>query len=93
MTGLTVDRLDGEAVQVLRMEGARFGGEAAREPHRHDYHELIWLRDGRGQHSIDGATVPVRPHTVTVIVPGRTGTVAPSIECRPAPARIQISSW
>jgi AraC family transcriptional regulator, transcriptional activator of pobA len=68
---LTLDRLDGGAAQVMRLEGARFGGERAREPHRHDYHELIWIRDGRGQHSIDGATVPVRPGTVTVIGRGQ----------------------
>jgi AraC family transcriptional activator of pobA len=71
VTGLTVDRLDGEAVQVLRMEGARFGGAAAREPHRHDYHELIWVRSGRGQHRLDGRPYPVRPHTVTVIGRGQ----------------------
>ena len=38
-----------------------------REPHRHDYHELIWVRAGSGQHLIDGEPVPVRPGTVTII--------------------------
>lgn len=71
MTGLTVDRLDGGAVQVLRLEGAQFGGEAAREPHRHDYHELIWVRAGRGQHLLDGRPFPVRPLTITVIGRGQ----------------------
>ena len=56
---------------MVRLDGARFGGAAAREPHRHDYHELIWIRDGRGQHAIDGDTVPVRPGTVTVIGRGQ----------------------
>ena len=71
MTRLTVDRLDGIAAEVVRLDGARFGAEAVRKPHRHDYHELIWIRDGRGHHSIDGATVPVRPGTVTVIGRGQ----------------------
>ena len=71
MTGLTVDRLDGGAAEVLRLEGARFGGEAAREPHRHDYHELIWVREGRGQHLLDGRPFAVRPHTITVIGRGQ----------------------
>jgi AraC family transcriptional regulator, transcriptional activator of pobA len=71
VTELDLDRLDGGAMQVVPLDGARFGGTAPREPHRHDYHELIWLRDGRGQHSIDGATVPIRPHTVTVIGRGQ----------------------
>ena len=70
-SSLTLDRLDDGTAQVLRLENARFGGEAAREPHRHDYHELIWIRDGRGHHSIDGVTVPVRPGTVTVIGRGQ----------------------
>ena len=70
-SSLTLDRLDDGAAQVVRLENARFGGDAAREPHRHDYHELIWIRDGRGHHSIDGTTVPVRPGTVTVIGRGQ----------------------
>jgi AraC family transcriptional regulator, transcriptional activator of pobA len=70
VTGLALDRLDA-TVQVLPLDRAQFGGAAAREPHRHDYHELIWIRDGSGHHSIDGATVPVRPGTVTVIGRGQ----------------------
>ena len=68
---LTFDRLDGGAAQVVRLENARFGGAEARAPHRHDYHELIWIRAGRGHHSIDGTTVAVRPGTVTVIGRGQ----------------------
>ena len=49
------------------LEGARIGELLVREPHRHDYHELIWVRDGAGQHLIDGAPVPVEPRTVTLI--------------------------
>lgn len=71
MTDLTLDRLDTGAAQVVRLRDARFGGAAVREPHRHDYHELIWIRAGAGQHSIDGATVPVRPGTITVIGRGQ----------------------
>src|SRR4051794_36858 len=67
---LGLDQLDG-AAQVVRLRDARFGGAAVREPHRHDYHELIWIRAGVGQHSIDGATVPVRPGTITVIGRGQ----------------------
>jgi AraC family transcriptional activator of pobA len=71
VSDLTLDRLDAGAAQVVRLRDARFGGAAVREPHRHDYHELIWIRAGAGQHSIDGATVPVRPGTVTVIGRGQ----------------------
>ena len=61
MSDLTLDRLDGGAAQVVRLRDARFGGAAVREPHRHDYHELIWIRAGAGQHSIDGATCRSAP--------------------------------
>ena len=71
MSDLTLDQLDAGAAQVVRLRDARFGGAAVREPHRHDYHELIWIRAGAGQHSIDGATVPVRPGTITVIGRGQ----------------------
>jgi AraC family transcriptional activator of pobA len=68
MTGLALDRLGtGAAVQIVWFEDARIGTPRPRAPHRHDYHELIWVRAGRGQHVIDGAPVPVRPGTVTVI--------------------------
>ena len=71
MSGLALDRLDGGAAQVVRLRGRRFGGARARDPHRHDYHELIWIRAGRGRHSIDGAAVPVQPGTVTIIGRGQ----------------------
>ena len=35
--------------------------DTVRDPHRHDYHELIWIRDGRGRHLIDGDPLPVAP--------------------------------
>jgi AraC family transcriptional activator of pobA len=65
---VSLDRLGADAaVQVVWFDGARIGAARVREPHRHDYHELIWVRDGRGQHRIDGAPVPVQPGTVTLI--------------------------
>lgn len=69
---LALDRLAaGAAIDVVLLDGRDFGGPAMRAPHRHDYHELIWVRSGRGEHAIDGRTVPVRPHTVTVIGRGQ----------------------
>ncbi len=72
MSDLALDRLaDGAAIDVLLLDGRGFGGPAMRAPHRHDYHELIWVRSGSGEHSIDGRIVPVRPGTVTVIGRGQ----------------------
>ena len=42
-----------------------------REPHRHDYHELIWVESGSGLQRIDGEPSPVRPGTLTVIGRGQ----------------------
>jgi AraC family transcriptional activator of pobA len=70
---LTVDRLTdtAEAAQVVWLEGDSFGGAKKREPHRHDYHELIWIRSGSGSHLIDGAPLPIEEGTVTIIGRGQ----------------------
>ena len=92
MPGLTVDRLDGGAVEVLRLAGARFGGEAAREPHRHDYHELIWVRAGRGQHLLDGRPFPVRAHSINAVSPYGPVALAlsPASSSRPIDAALPL---
>ena len=46
-----------------------------REPHRHAYHELIWVREGRGRHLIDGEPVEFGPRTLTLIAKGRGAPV------------------
>jgi AraC family transcriptional regulator, transcriptional activator of pobA len=66
MSAISLDRMEG-AVEVVPLEGVEIGGARVREPHRHDYHELIWVRAGAGEQLIDGERVPVRPGTVTLI--------------------------
>ncbi len=72
---LVVDRLasDVDPVQVALFQGFDVGldGEAIREPHRHDYHELIWITSGSGHHLLDGQPVPIVPGTLTVIGRGQ----------------------
>jgi AraC family transcriptional activator of pobA len=69
---IAVDQLARDAaVEVLIPDGLRVGEGPVREPHRHDYHELILVRDGRGEHLIDGEPAPVEPGTVTVIGRGQ----------------------
>ena len=70
---LTVDRLaePGEPAQVVWVDGMDIRPEDRREPHRHDYHEIIWVRSGSGQHLIDGVATPVEEGTVTIIGRGQ----------------------
>ena len=76
---LAVDRLASsvDPVQVVLLNAFEVGsaGEPAREPHRHDYHELIWIREGTGQHILDGREVPVVPGSLTVIGRGQVHVV------------------
>jgi AraC family transcriptional activator of pobA len=71
-----VDRLPqaGASLEVVTLEDARFGSDSEcgpRRPHRHDYHELIWTREGRGHHLVDGEVSSVEPGTVTLIGRGQ----------------------
>jgi AraC family transcriptional activator of pobA len=69
---LTLDRLQpGAALEVMRFDDLSVGEDEVRAPHRHDYHELIWVLSGAGQHLIDGEPLPVEPQTVTVIGRGQ----------------------
>ena len=69
---LPVDRLAApEGVQVVRIAGRDIGVDGPRAPHRHDYHELLWVRSGSGEHRIDGRPVPVRPRTLALIGRGQ----------------------
>jgi AraC family transcriptional regulator, transcriptional activator of pobA len=70
---LTVDRLaePREPAQVVWLEGMEVRREDRREPHRHDYHEIIWVRSGSGQHLIDGVATPIEEGTVTIIGRGQ----------------------
>ena len=68
-----MDRLAdaGEPAQVVWLDGMDVRPEERREPHRHDYHELIWIHSGSGRHLIDGAPLPVEEGTVTIIGRGQ----------------------
>ena len=70
--GLAVDRLASDgAVEVAIVEDLAVGEGPIREPHRHDYHELMWLRAGEGEQLIDGEAHAIVPGTVTVIARGQ----------------------
>ncbi len=73
---LPLDRLadPAAAVQVVTMDGADVGAagvRGVREPHRHDYHELLWTRAGAGRQLVDGRPAEVRAGTLTVVGRGQ----------------------
>jgi AraC family transcriptional activator of pobA len=70
MSDIALDRLRGDApVQVVPMDGMSVGRR--RDPHRHDYHELIWIRSGAGRHLVDDEPLEVVPGSITVIGRGQ----------------------
>ena len=73
MAELTVDDLPAEAdaLQAVSLSLESIEGDDVREPHRHAYHELIWVRDGSGRHLIDGEPVEFGPRTLTLIAKGQ----------------------
>src|SRR3954471_1011834 len=69
----TVDDLPAgaDALQAIELRIDAIGDGDVREPHRHAYNELIWVRDGRGRHLIDGEPVEFGPRTLTLIAKGQ----------------------
>jgi AraC family transcriptional activator of pobA len=55
---------------VRLFEGVTIDAHAI-EPHRHDYHELIFVAGGRGEHLIDGCRTPIEASSVSVIGRGK----------------------
>jgi AraC family transcriptional activator of pobA len=73
---LALDRLPeaGPSLDVGLLKDMQIGSGTAwgsRDPHRHDYHELIWTREGSGRHLIDGEVSLVEPNTLTLIGRGQ----------------------
>jgi AraC family transcriptional regulator, transcriptional activator of pobA len=88
---LTVDRLadPGEPAQVVWLEGMEVRPADRREPHRHDYHELIWIRSGSGRHLIDGTPLPVEEDTITIIGRGQVHVFEEGVDLHGAVLRLR----
>jgi AraC family transcriptional activator of pobA len=73
MTEPVVDdlRAEPDTLEVIEVHLGSIGDGEMRQPHRHAYHELIWVRDGRGRHLIDGDAVEFGPRTLTLIAKGQ----------------------
>ena len=73
MTEPVVDdlRAEPDSLEVTEVHLERLGDGEVRQPHRHAYHELIWVREGHGRHLIDGDAVEFGPRTLTLIAKGQ----------------------
>ena len=73
MTEVVVDdlRAEPDTLEVIELHLPAIADGEVRPPHRHAYHELIWVRDGSGRHLIDGEPVEFGPHTLTLIAKGQ----------------------
>jgi AraC family transcriptional activator of pobA len=73
MTEPVVDDLRAEpgTLEVIELHLESIDDGDLREPHRHAYHELIWVREGAGRHLIDGEPVEFGPRTLTLIAKGQ----------------------
>src|SRR5215218_7012070 len=73
MTKLAVDdlRAEPDTLEVIELHLPSIADGEVRPPHRHAYHELIWVREGSGRHLIDGEPVEFGPHTLTLIAKGQ----------------------
>ena len=73
MTEPVVDdlRAEPDTLEVVEVHLDSIGDGEVRAPHRHAYHELIWVREGSGGHLIDGEVVEFGPRTLTLIAKGQ----------------------
>jgi AraC family transcriptional regulator, transcriptional activator of pobA len=73
VTEFVVDdlRAEPDTLEVVEVHLDSIGDGEVREPHRHAYHELIWVREGSGRHLIDGDAVEFGPRTLTLIAKGQ----------------------
>jgi AraC family transcriptional activator of pobA len=73
MTDVVIDdlRAEPDTFEVIELHLPSIADGEVRPPHRHAYHELIWVREGSGRHLIDGEPVEFGPHTLTLIAKGQ----------------------
>ncbi|MDB1125281.1 AraC family transcriptional regulator [Vibrio algarum] len=57
----------GRSFSALNIQGHEPNG--IWDPHRHDYYEIMWCLEGKGQHSIDFSTFKLRTNRVFLISP------------------------
>jgi AraC family transcriptional activator of pobA len=82
-------RAEPNTLEVIEIELASIEAEEVRDPHRHVYHELIWVREGNGRHLIDGEPVEFGPLTLTLIAKGQVHQFQQAEHVRAVVARFE----
>lgn len=54
-----------------RMQGVNLPIPEDDPAHRHNFHEIIFVLDGHGRHTIDGQPADLQPHSVALIAKGQ----------------------
>ncbi len=48
-----------------------YAGEEAYVPHRHDYHEILWVQSGYALHKVDGQSIELPSQSIALITRGQ----------------------
>ncbi len=63
------------AFVFVRASGVTFVNPPSDPPHRHDFHELILVEEGRLRHTVDGETADLGPHSLALVARGQVHAV------------------
>ena len=63
------------AFVFVRASGVTFVNPPSDPPHRHDFHELILVEEGRLRHTVDGETADLGPHSFALVARGQVHAV------------------
>ncbi|MCK6490874.1 MAG: AraC family transcriptional regulator [Planctomycetes bacterium] len=75
-----VDARPGAAVQTLHCLRASNATDLSSPPHRHDFHQFLYLLAGHAEVTLDGLAYHVPPHHLLTIAPGRMHALAFPVE-------------
>jgi AraC family transcriptional regulator, transcriptional activator of pobA len=60
-----------------------------KQPHRHEYQEIIWVKSGPASHLLDGDWVEIQPRTLLIVPRGRVHWFRPSATVEAGVARFK----
>jgi len=72
----------GESFEFFEIDAERalYLTQHLSQPHRHEYQEIIWIREGTAVHLLDGESAGIPARSVLVIPKGRMHRFVPSLD-------------